>query len=986
MQTYFEAKPTAEGAVVTLNQVQKRYFFSRKPSHHSVAEAKWDSVAPDASLAGMRALMMLEDSPVSDDVSLPWMKTLGDDAVLLSHGAVAALSAIEAKALGLPDSAPFDLDIGIVGALTDPNTQIHCTWTGGDGRQASLVRDGAFVWQGEKCFRLSSKWYAVLRALDAVNENEDDDPSVRLQLMSEFQVALGQGSEGIGVPQRLNEVRLSSASRFTLDVGADSGSLSFEPQVLDHENEQLLPPVDAKRFLATFKNQNSVKGTYRLASNHFLTLDRDLVPALTVVKQVQSADEATKRQFLKSPSGYIGDKLRDTPGVTHEQLAAVQQLFVETEAFSERVTAIGLWQPPVLPFVVTHKNTWVPEEFGLLVAGERVVLQPEEVAPITAAVIEAIESGGTEVLSPQGVAIPATPDTVEALEEIQHVAGLMIEAEKDKKTDELPVEPDSSDEMLEGLQRFVVQSIDNHETLDYEITHQRRVEDLQQASIPHALKADLFPHQLQGLLWLQRSWASGRSGALLADDMGLGKTVQTLAFLRWLKDVQSKKKPIMIVAPVALLDNWQAEIKRHLDESGLGEMAVLYGNELKRHKRPDMGKDVLTGSDSLDTTALMRYDLLLTTYQTMRDYNISFAELDLGCLVFDEMQEVKNPKALVTKASKGFKSEFIVGLTGTPIENSLSDLWCLFDTLEPGMLGSLKDYVATYINTEDKRSAMQRLHDILFNEGPGKPALALRRMKSDHVEGLPSKTEFSMQAPMPALQKQRYDEALAGAKGGSKGAALKTLQALRAISLHPLLTDQFLPDIDGGGTYIESSARLLETCKILDKIHAAGEKALLFIESRVVQVHISTIIKQRFNMTATPDRINGATQPSKRQAIVDKFQNLPQGEFAVLVLSPKAAGVGLNITAANHVIHLSRWWNPAVEDQCTDRAYRIGQKKPVSVYIPQSIHPGLPGGSFDEVLHELLSRKRANAVGVLSVIEDGTEQAELFNQILGQSG
>lgn len=980
MQTFFKAQPTADGAVVTLNQTQKRYFFSRRARQHAVAESDWDTVAPNASLAGMRALMMLEDSQVSSDVSLPWIKPVGDDALLLSHGAVADLTAIEAKALGLPADAPFDLDIAIVGALTDPKTGIDCKWTGGEGRQTSLSREGAFVWQGEKCFRLSSSRYAVLRAVDAVNDSAAADPAVRLQLMSEFQAALGLSSEGIGVPQRLNDVRLSAASRFSLDVGAESGALRFHPQLLSDDDELLLPPIDAANFLEAFSLPGVVKGTYKLGANHFLTLDRDLVPALVVVKQVQSADEATKREFLKSPSGYIVDKLRDSPGVTHEQLAVVQQMFVETEAFSERVTAIGLWQPPVLPFVAAPINTWIPEEFGLLINGERLVLQPEEIPALIEKVRTAIEDGKPIVHMPDGTQIPATPATVDALGDIYDATKIAGAIDGGKPDDPVKIPP----EFPEKIQRFVVQSIDNFDALEYEITHQRRLDDLQRAHIPTALSAELFPHQLTGLHWLQRAWASGRSGALLADDMGLGKTVQTLAFLRWLKDAEKQKKPIMIVAPVALLDNWQAEIDRHLDGCGLGEMAVLYGSELKRYRRPNMGKDVLTGSDSLDTSELMRYDLLLTTYQTMRDYNISFAELDLGCLVFDEMQEIKNPKALVTKASKGFNSEFIVGLTGTPIENSLTDLWCLFDTLEPGRLGSLKDYVASYINTEDKRAAMQQLHDILFDEKPGSPALALRRMKSDHVEGLPSKTEFAVPAFMPELQKNQYDEALAMANSGKKGAALKTLQALKTISLHPMSPEQF--QIEGGSNedYVGGSARLLETCKILDKVHAAGEKALIFIQERAVQVYFSTIIKQRYRLNATPDRINGATAPSKRQAIVDKFQHLPDGEFAVLVLSPKAAGVGLNITAANHVIHLSRWWNPAVEDQCTDRAYRIGQKKPVSVYIPQSIHPGLSGGSFDEVLHTLLTRKRANAVGVLSVVEDGTEGSDMFNQILGQ--
>ncbi len=980
MQTYFEAKPTPEGAVVTLNQKQKKHFFSLKQSQSAVSADDWENTAPDASLAGIRALMMLEDAPVSSDVTEAWLTQVDGDKLLLSHGAVASLTATEAKAIGLADNPPFDLDISIVGALTDPQAQIRCSWLGTDGRQASLVREGAFVWQGERCFRLPKDWYCVICALDAVNQSTDSDPAVRLQLMAEFQAALGQGAKDIGLPRQLNNVQLSSASRFSLDVGAELGKLSLDPLLLDQDDQALFPEVDAAKFLSTFDKQDLVKGTYKLSANHFLALDRDLVPALTVVKKVQSADETTKREFLKSPSGYIFESLSGSPDVTAEQLAAVQHLFVETDTFSERVTAIGLWQPPVLPFYTTLKNKWVPEEFGLLIAGERVVLKSGEVGPTKERVLEALDNGEPTVLAPNGMEIPATQATIEALE---HVEGV----EKVLSQDGQFMEPGSGDEpeLFEGVQRFVVQSHDNFDTVEYDITHKRRAVDLEQPHLPSSLKATLYPHQLQGLLWLQRAWSCGRSGALLADDMGLGKTVQTLAFLRWLKDNQVTKKPFMIVAPVALLDNWQAEIRRHLKDEGLGNTAVLYGTELKRHRRTDMQKDVVTGSDSLDKAALMKFDLLLTTYQTMRDYNISFASLDLACLIFDEMQEVKNPKALVTKASKGFNADFKLGLTGTPIENSLADLWCLFDTLEPGRLGALKDYVARYINADNRRSAMQQLHDILFNDTQAMPALALRRMKSDHVEGLPTKTEYSMLARMPEMQKNRYDQALSEAKSGHKGAALKTLQALKTISLHPQSPKDFQQTGGIDADYVESSARLKEACKILDKIHGAGEKALIFIQERAVQVYFSTIIKQRYKMSSTPERINGATAPAKRQTIVDHFQSLPEGQFAVLVLSPKAAGVGLNITAANHVIHLSRWWNPAVEDQCTDRAYRIGQKKPVSVYIPQAIHPGLEGGSFDEILHSLLTRKRADAVGVLSLAEDGSEQEELYNRVIGKN-
>ena len=186
---------------------------------------------------------------------------------------------------------------------------------------------------------------------------------------------------------------------------------------------------------------------------------------------------------------------------------------------------------------------------------------------------------------------------------------------------------------------------------------------------------------------------------------------------------------------------------------------------------------------------------------------------------------------------------------------------------------------------------------------------------------------------------------------------------------------------DSDEDYIAQSARMVAAFQALDEISIANEKALLFVENLDVAAQLALLIRRRYKLEHTPDRIYGATPAFRRQQIVNDFSTLRPGKFDVLVLSPKAAGVGLNIVAANHVIHLTRWWNPAVEDQCTDRAYRIKQDKPVTVYIPQSTHTGYPGRSFDELLHNMLEKKRSVAKGVLMPSELGNEATELLKQL-----
>jgi SNF2 family DNA or RNA helicase len=390
---------------------------------------------------------------------------------------------------------------------------------------------------------------------------------------------------------------------------------------------------------------------------------------------------------------------------------------------------------------------------------------------------------------------------------------------------------------------------------------------------------------------------------------------------------------------------------------GLGERVDAYGKALRELKLAP--SDRQDSGDTLDVAKLKQADWILTTYETLTDHERAFARIPYSVVLFDEMQKVKSPDTLNTKAAKAINADFVLGLTGTPIENRMEDLWCLFDRIVPGYLGDLKGYSKTF--REDAPQKLSELKNMLDAPGNGAPALMKRRMKVDILEGLPTKTEVRYPTMMPVAQARAYRELITEAHNSterSRGFMLRVLHGMRGLSLHPEDPSKTeAANVSHFMEFVGRSARLAATVQILKDIESKGEKAIVFIENLAMQVAVSDGLTALFDLERSPAIINGATPGEKRLAIVDAFEKSAKG-FGVLVLSPKAAGVGLNIVAASHVIHLSRWWNPAVEDQCNDRAYRIGQTKPVTIHLPIATHPDFPGKSFDEELDRLLERKR----------------------------
>ncbi|MEU6675336.1 DEAD/DEAH box helicase [Streptomyces sp. NPDC046925] len=475
---------------------------------------------------------------------------------------------------------------------------------------------------------------------------------------------------------------------------------------------------------------------------------------------------------------------------------------------------------------------------------------------------------------------------------------------------------------------------------------ERLTDDLRPVAPPPALAATLRDYQLRGLAWLDRMTSLGLGGCL-ADDMGLGKTVTLIA----LHLHRARPEPTLVVCPASLLGNWQREIERFAP-----------GVPVRRFHGTGRSLDGdLTGG------------FVLTTYGTMRTSASELAAQPWGLVVADEAQHVKNPHAATAKALRTIPSAARVALTGTPVENNLSELWALLDWTTPGLLGPLKSFRARHarvVEGGEDDEAMARLARLV------RPFL-LRRKKSDPgiAPELPPKTETDHPVTLTREQASLYEavvrETLARIEASEgiarRGLVMKLLMALKQICNHPA---QYLKDGEivgrgsaggrGGRGGRSRSGKLELLDELLDTILAEDGAVLVFTQyvemARLLESHLAA-------RGIGTQLLHGGTPVRRREEMVDRFQS---GEAPVFLLSLKAAGTGLNLTRAGHVIHYDRWWNPAVEEQATDRAYRIGQTQPVQV------HRLITEGTVEDRIAELLAAKQALADAVLG---EGGESA-----------
>ena len=499
----------------------------------------------------------------------------------------------------------------------------------------------------------------------------------------------------------------------------------------------------------------------------------------------------------------------------------------------------------------------------------------------------------------------------------------------------------------------------------------------------------LKDHQLKGVAWLQnlfRQSPAACRGCILADDMGLGKTLQLLTIIASAIEEDNDIAPILIVAPVSLLENWQEEAVKFFKKHTFRTL-VAYGDDLTALRAPKESVDAQLRAEGLVKFLKPGWvgnaNLVLTTYETLRDLEFSFASEKWSIMVCDEAQKIKNPNAMMTRAAKKQNARFKIACTGTPVENSLVDLWCLFDFVQPGFLGSLNEFGAEYrkqieARTDGEKAKTEELRSKI------EPYI-LRRTKQEVAKDLPAKVSVPSRVLMSDYQRKFYIQAVStlpksddkDSKGNGRQ-HLQVLHYLRMICADPrrFVQNSFIAkDL---GIYKKESPKLGWLINKLKDIKAREEKAILFCEFKEIQRMLHHFVQTEFGIS--PSIINGDTSASSknddsRQKRIRSFQE--QKGFGAIILSPVAVGFGVNIQAANHVIHYSRTWNPAKEDQATDRAYRIGQTRDVFVYCPTVYADDFV--TFEVRLDELLERKRALAGDMLNGSGD-IAMWEIFDQ------
>jgi SNF2 family DNA or RNA helicase len=455
---------------------------------------------------------------------------------------------------------------------------------------------------------------------------------------------------------------------------------------------------------------------------------------------------------------------------------------------------------------------------------------------------------------------------------------------------------------------------------------------------PEQLNATLRDYQKRGVSWLRYLEQLGLNGCL-ADDMGLGKTIQVIANM--VLDHNNKTGPTLLIAPTSVMGNWQKEVEKFAPQL---KTAIHHGGSRIK-------------DDSEFTDMCLEQDMLITSYALVRRDAKLINKVNWQRIVLDEAQNIKNPKSAQSKAIFKLKATHRLALTGTPVENRLMDLWSIFNFLNPGYLGTVAQFRKTYelpIQRDNSVSQSATLKKLI---GP----FILRRMKTDKniIKDLPDKVENKQYCNLSKEQAALYEavvqdvnQQLAEKEGIERqGLMLSTLTKLKQICNHPM---QFLQD--GSEFTPERSHKMERLGEMLEEAQADGDSVLIFTQFTEIGDRLNHYLSREKQLNCY--YIHGGVARKKREAMITEFQDETTGP-SVFILSLKAGGVGITLTRANHVFHFDRWWNPAVEDQATDRAFRIGQKKNVFV------HKFITIGTLEERIDEMIEDKKQMADSIV---------------------
>ena len=859
---------------------------------------------------------------------------------LLPYENIYLLDEDERILLGVPQ--PYDKAMRLVGTsmlnLSDFEYKVEFLTYVPDGELIVCERGGNILVKGREKYLLNEAQYALLNRVDAFNSTPEEDKTTDYNLRCFAEIKALAEQAGCQLDSYLENENVYAPERIKIEIGRDDEGFTVEPAVNIEEND---------KFQTYFDKMRKVQAQYPVQRENG---ER--------VRIVLNKEQKENLHYLKEQCGK--HKTREEIQKMIEQPTEFfdPNSFDLSELYSDRVIEIGVYKPKFYPFICPYKSCWI--------AGATVETPQNGTTKVTINSEEELEKLKREIQS----AKENKKGIVEYNNTQLDIEDAMFLAQTAEKQLKDPSQPAKVESENGNEARNVLIIEENAEELGFAVK-ERAIEKGDKYTLftdPFLQEGfSLKDHQKEGVAWLQHLYKSKASGCLMADDMGLGKTLQILYFIDWHSRKYANHKPYLIVAPISLLENWKNEYERFFMQPRM-KINML------------TSKDVTRKFDKSIVDKMQKMDIILTNYESLRISQLNFCAVEFDVVALDEAQKIKSPGTLVTNAAKALKCNFKIAMTGTPVENSLLDLWCIMDFCVPGLLGNAKAFAAQYQNPLKKEDT-----DIvaLGNEVHDKLGVYfMRRLKKDAAKDLPDKIELKEKVLMPPVQKEAYASVVNDYTSGIQPNMLVTIMHLREVSEHPYLYDSTLLNHETD-EIVDTSARLQATIKFLDEIKKKEEKVIIFVERKETQKMLQKLCLKRYGIITKI--INGDTpsivkrnMPNKqsRQSSIDEFQAVDG--FNVIIMSPVAAGMGLNVTAANHVIHYSRHWNPAKENQATDRAYRIGQTKDVFVYYPMAVRSDIK--SFDETLDDLLSRKTSLATSTIFP----TERVEVKQEELGQ--
>lgn len=905
---------------------------------------------------------------------------------------VSGMDLEQAEILRLPRRLPGRFLTSISGRTGNSGFRVAITLEMPDGA-ASFTRKGPYLLlTSSECYWLTP---AEMMGLQAWERHEALLPEQRgeaanLRLMAELQTAARSGMRiDLSHFERLDVVVPENIG--VIATRLPDGSLQLCPSLGDGSTADQLE----KRWSQL--DMTADGGVLRI-DNRVLLLDQARMEGIRNVLANKRIPANQVNEFIATPTAFLD--------------AALVNLEV---GFSARVAGIGKLQHMDFGALDATKNDWFaldkrPAPAAIL---GKLIQSPEDLQRFEGVLQAANEQGATSVaFAGEVIDISDAPAVQQELAKARQNMHPVSDSESRDEEYEPP----------EGKEKVGVILKDADE-INSALLHKAAAATPLTVPDWSVYARQPFPHQREGIEWMLKLMGAALQdeaddlyrlqGGLLADDMGLGKTYMSLVtvgeYLASQRAADKPQKPVLVVAPLSLLENWEDEVGKTFAGIPFRDVVVLQsGRSLRDYRVNGAERESVQLASMIDDSSGMvdeqsiRYALhvgpeagvhrldmdrrlVLTTYQTLRDYQFSLCRIDWGMVIFDEAQNIKNPNALQTIAAKGLKADFKLLATGTPVENSLGDFWCLMHTVQPGLLGGWENFRDTWIKpilaaSDDERDEVRAYLGEQLRRAVG--IFMLRRVKEDQLKGLPTKTILSgveqtehglqrhatqLGVVMKGNQLQIYDEVLNSYRArrasaeDMRGTALAALTQLRSISLHPRLENEpalYSEDGKQARQLMMESGKLAVMLQLLEEIRSKGEKVILFMMTKRLQRVLKLWLDQIYGLNVSV--INGDTkavatraEDMTRKRLIAEFE--AHSGFNVLIMSPVAAGVGLTVIGANHVVHLERHWNPAKEAQASDRVYRIGQTKPVFIHLPAVTHPQFD--SFDVHLDRLLRGK-----------------------------